>query len=103
MNRRLFFLQQEGWFEVEIAGKLLQAKDDELARWAYGMMDRYGYRNYWISENPEPSLRGGSSMQPFSDVDFSDEAICPHRQCVTIVATQKQSVSMKRIASSAIK
>jgi len=52
MNRRLFFLKQEGWFEVEITGKLLQAKDDELARWAYEMMDQYGYRNYWISENP---------------------------------------------------
>ena len=32
MNRRLFFLQQEGWFEVEITGKLLHATDEELVR-----------------------------------------------------------------------
>jgi hypothetical protein len=52
MNRRLFFLKQEGWFEVEITGKLLQATDTELIRWVYAMMDRHKYRNYLITENP---------------------------------------------------
>jgi len=58
MNRRLFFLQQEGWFEVEIAGKLLQATETELVRWAYAMMDRYKYRNYLITENPTLQVIG---------------------------------------------
>jgi hypothetical protein len=58
MNRRLFFLKQEGWFEVEITGKLLQATDTELIRWVYAMMDRYGYRNYLITENPASQVIG---------------------------------------------
>jgi len=53
MNRRLFFLKQDGWFEAEITGKLLQATDEELTRRAYAVMDRQGYRNYLITENPE--------------------------------------------------
>jgi len=58
MSRRLFFLQQEGWFEAEIAGKLLQATDTELIRWAYAMMERHHYRNYLITENPALQLAG---------------------------------------------
>jgi hypothetical protein len=53
MNKRLFFLKQDGWFEVEITGKLLQATDAELLRWAYATLERSGYRNYLITENPE--------------------------------------------------
>jgi hypothetical protein len=58
MNKRLFFLKQDGWFEVEITAKLLNSSSEELFRWAYAMMDKQGYRNYWITENPEPSWGG---------------------------------------------
>jgi hypothetical protein len=53
MKKRLFFLRQDGWFETEISGGLMGAPDEELLRWIYAMMDRYGYRNYVITENPE--------------------------------------------------
>jgi len=89
MNRRLFFLQQEGWFEVEIAGKLLQATETELIRWAYGMMERHHYRNYLITENPETSLRGGSSMQPFSNVDFATKQSARIGNALPIVCNTK--------------
>jgi hypothetical protein len=57
MNKRLFFLRQDGWFEAEVTAKLLNSSDGELLLWAYAMMDKHGYRNYWITENPRPSLR----------------------------------------------
>jgi hypothetical protein len=57
MNKRLFFLAKEGWFEEEVSGKLLHASSEELVLWAYAMMERKNYRNYLITENPEPSLR----------------------------------------------
>jgi hypothetical protein len=56
MNRRLFFLRQDGWFEAEITGKLLQATDAELLRWAYTVTERNGYRNYLVTENPEINM-----------------------------------------------
>jgi len=75
MNKRLFFLKHEGWFEAELSGKLLSASGEELILWAYDMMDRYNYRNYWIMESstlltphssppalraaPSPAWRGG--------------------------------------------
>jgi hypothetical protein len=62
MNKRLFFLTNDGWFEEEITGKLLQASYDELVLWAYAMMERKNYRNYLITENPKQSLR---AMLPF--------------------------------------
>jgi hypothetical protein len=57
MNKRLFFLSKEGWFEEEVSGKLLNATQDELILWAYAMMERKNYRNYLITENPKQSLR----------------------------------------------
>ncbi len=51
--KRLFFLRQDGWFEAEITGKLLQATDAELLRWAYAVSERNGYRNYLITDNPK--------------------------------------------------
>jgi len=66
MNKRLFFLNNEGWFEEEITGKLLQASQDELVLWAYAMMERKNYRNYLITENPKQSLR---AMLPFLHLD----------------------------------
>jgi len=54
MNKRLFFLKQEGWFEVEVSAKLLKSSNEELLQWTYAMMDKHGYRNYLITENPEP-------------------------------------------------
>ena len=60
MNRRLFFLRQDGWFEAEISGKLLHTTDAELLRWAYAVTERNGYRNYLVTENPKtesPKLR----------------------------------------------
>jgi hypothetical protein len=53
MSKRLFFLEKEGWFEAEITGKLKNAPAEELVRWVYAMMDKHGYRNYLITENPE--------------------------------------------------
>jgi hypothetical protein len=52
MNKRLFFLKQDGWFEVEITVKLLNSSNEELFQWTYAMMDMHGYRNYLITENP---------------------------------------------------
>lgn len=66
MNRRLFFLSNEGWFEEELTGKLLQAPYDELVLWAYAMMERKNYRNYLITENPKQSLR---TMLPVLHLD----------------------------------
>jgi hypothetical protein len=52
MKKRLFFLRQNGWFEVKLTGKLLHASYEELIRWIYAMMEQYNYRNYLITENP---------------------------------------------------
>jgi hypothetical protein len=52
MNRRIFFLKHDGWFETGITGKLLHAPLEELCRWAYAMMEQHNYRNYLITENP---------------------------------------------------
>ena len=54
MNKRLFFLKHDGWFEVKVAGKLLNMSDNELIRWAYAMMEQYNYQNYLITEGPHP-------------------------------------------------
>jgi hypothetical protein len=53
MNKRLFFLGHDGWFEAEVSGRLLHASQEELVLWAYAMMERKNYRNYLITENPE--------------------------------------------------
>jgi hypothetical protein len=52
MQKRLFFLRQDGWFEMEISAKLLNSPNEELFKWTYAMMDKHGYRNYLITENP---------------------------------------------------
>jgi hypothetical protein len=65
MDKRLFFLKQDGWFEVEITEKLLNSSNGELLRWAYAMMDKHGYRNYLITENPEPVF--GNRYSVFSN------------------------------------
>jgi hypothetical protein len=56
MNKRLFFLSHDGWFEEAISEKLLHASQDEIVLWAYAMMERKNYRNYLITENPERVL-----------------------------------------------
>ncbi len=56
MNKRLFFLNRDGWFEEEISGKLLHAPHEELILWVYAMMERKNYRNYLITENPERAM-----------------------------------------------
>jgi hypothetical protein len=56
MQKRLFFLKQEGWFEVEITEKLKDASPEELTQWVYAMADMHKYRNYLITENPEPVI-----------------------------------------------
>jgi hypothetical protein len=56
MNKRLFFLKQDGWFEVEVTESLKNASPEELARWVYAMADQYKYRNYLITENPWPVI-----------------------------------------------
>ena len=52
MQRRLFFLKKDGWFEADITEKLLNSPNEELFQWTYAMMDKHGYRNYLITENP---------------------------------------------------
>jgi hypothetical protein len=66
MNKRLFFLSKEGWFEEEMSGKLLHASHEELVLWAYAMMERRNYRNYMITDNPKQSLR---TMLPLFHLD----------------------------------
>jgi hypothetical protein len=56
MKKRLFFLKKDGWFEVEITAKLLNSSNEELFRWTYAMMDKHGFRNYLITENPGPVI-----------------------------------------------
>jgi hypothetical protein len=56
MQKRLFFLKQDGWFEVEITAKLLNSSNEDLFQWTYAMMDKHGYRNYLITENPGPVI-----------------------------------------------
>jgi hypothetical protein len=62
MNKRLFFLSREGWFEEEVSDRLQHASHDELVLWAYAMMERKNYRNYLITENPKQSLRTNLSL-----------------------------------------
>lgn len=52
MNKRVFFLNNGGWFEEEISEKLLNCSREELILWAYAMMERKNYRNYLVTENP---------------------------------------------------
>lgn len=63
MNKRLFFLNQDGWFEQEMSGGLISASHDELVLWAYAMMERKNYRNYLITENPIRSMRRGEEQK----------------------------------------
>jgi len=73
MNKRLFFLSKEGWFEEEVSGKLLHATQEELVLWAYAMMERKNYRNYLITENPRPSLR---AMRPvYKNIETESQCI----------------------------
>ena len=67
MTKRLFFLRQDGWFEADVAEKLSNSSNEDLFLWAYAMMDKYGYRNYWITENPEPSLQAGTAQATFQE------------------------------------
>jgi len=52
MQKRLFFLKKDGWCEAVPGSYLHNASYDELIKLAYGMMTRYCYRNYMITENP---------------------------------------------------
>jgi hypothetical protein len=63
MNKRLFFLNHDGWFEQEISGGLLHASQEELVLWAYAMMERKNYRNYLITENPQRTLAKKASLK----------------------------------------
>lgn len=56
MQKRLFFLKQDGWFEAEVTAKLLDSSNEELFQWTYAMMDKHGYRNYLLTENPKPAI-----------------------------------------------
>ncbi len=54
MNKQLYFLKQDGWFEYEMTGNQLTLSLDELISWAYDIMKRERYRNYIIKEGPHP-------------------------------------------------
>jgi hypothetical protein len=63
MNKRLFFLNHDGWFEEKVTGKLLHATQEELVLWAYAMMERKNYKNYLITENPERVLERNETFK----------------------------------------
>ncbi|MBN1158454.1 MAG: hypothetical protein JXA61_03670 [Bacteroidales bacterium] len=52
MKKRLFFLKNDGWFEMELSGRLLNASHEELSGLACTIMLQHRYRNYMITENP---------------------------------------------------
>jgi hypothetical protein len=56
MNKRLFFLNRDGWFEEAVSDKLLNAPHEELILWVYAMMERKNYRNYLITDNPRRAM-----------------------------------------------
>jgi hypothetical protein len=58
MQKRLFFLRRDGWFEVDVTARLLNSSNEELLQWTYAMMDKHGYRNYLITENPGAVVGG---------------------------------------------
>ena len=93
MNKRLFFLKQDGWFEAEVTEKLLNSSNEELFRWAYAMMDRHNYRNYLITENPEVIIGGRASLRATQSKCSVSEDTC---KCVA-----KQSVSTGSVFPSA--
>jgi hypothetical protein len=77
MNRRLFFLNKDGWFEAEITAKLLNSSNEELLQWTYAMMDKQGFRNYLITENPGIILGNRNSTissQMIPDTRYCDWA-----------------------------
>ena len=47
-------MKKDGWFEADVTTKLLNSSNEELLQWTYAMMDKHGYRNYLITENPAP-------------------------------------------------
>ena len=94
MNKRLFFLKQDGWFEAEVTAKLLNSSDGELFRWAYAMMDKYGYRNYWITENPGIIIGGRASLRATQSKCSVSEDTCSHRQ---IASSAKHSLQNRII------
>ena len=58
MEKRLFFLREDGWFEAELTRGLMLASHEELIRWACIAMSRFGYRNYMVTENPYCVMTG---------------------------------------------
>jgi hypothetical protein len=74
MNRRLFFLNQDGWFEAEVTAKLLNSSNEELLQWTYAIMDKLGYRNYLITENPGIIL--GNRNSTISSHKIPDTRYC---------------------------
>jgi len=60
MNKRIFFLKDDGWFEEKVSERLLNCSHDDLILWAYAMMERKNYRNYLVTENPLRVLAGRS-------------------------------------------
>ena len=62
MQKRLFFLKQDGWCEAVLESDLHHTTYDELIRLAYNTMIRSGYRNYMITENPCFTLKGNGCI-----------------------------------------
>ncbi|MBN2481858.1 MAG: hypothetical protein JXB19_08970 [Bacteroidales bacterium] len=69
MKKRLFFLKNDGWFEMGLSGKLLYASHEELAGLACTIMQRHRYRNYMITENPGcvVAIRGRTAIPGHPD------------------------------------
>jgi hypothetical protein len=61
MNKQLFFLKRDGWFEAELTENMLHATLEDLINWAYTVMERNHYRNYRIKEEPLPCFPAGKS------------------------------------------
>ena len=79
MEKRLFFLRQDGWVEAQLSRNLLVASHEELARWAYAMTERHGYRNYMITENPQCIITGRAKPMIRAYASHASEMICKGR------------------------
>ncbi|MBN2275602.1 MAG: hypothetical protein JXR41_13785 [Bacteroidales bacterium] len=70
MNKRLFFLKRDGWFEADMTGELTAASIEDLILQAYKIMEQHHYRNYRIMESsprlfePPLPIQSGQALQP---------------------------------------
>lgn len=83
MEKHLFFLRKDGWVEAELTRKLMLAPHEELVRWACVTMEKYGYRNYMITENPHCIMAGHARIMPLYEtgmVPVNEDTMNPAKE-----------------------